>query len=523
MPHVLLGLDIGSSFVKATLVDADAGVPLARASAPGVEMPIASPRPGWAEQDPADWWRSVVETTREAVRRAGIGGLTVAAIGLSYQMHGLVVVDRRQRVLRPAIIWCDGRAVDVGRRAFDRIGRETCATRLLNAPGNFTASRLRWVKDHEPALFASIDKAMLPGDYVAMRMTGRAATTASGLSEAVLWDFLDRRLSDDALGAYELPASIVPDLVPTFGAQGALTPAAAAELGLSAGTPLTFRAGDQCTNAFALNVLDPGDVAATAGTSGVVYGIGAEPAWDDRSRVNTFLHVTDRPDAPRYGVLLCVNGAGSLYGWLKRTIAQGLTYEEMDRLALQAPIGSDGLVVLPYGNGAERTLENADPGCAAFGLAFNRHSTGHVLRAAQEGIAFALNYGLDVMRGMGVSVRAVRAGHANLFRSELFARAFAASSGAAVEVVATDGAEGAARAAGVGAGIFPTVPDSLAGLRVRARFDPDPDTASRYREAYECWLDGLAALLDQASSSSRRSPVSARMPDTSCTTSSAPR
>ena len=523
MPPLLLGLDIGSSFVKATLVDAETGLPLARASAPRVEMPIASPQPGWAEQDPGDWWRSVVETTRDVVRRAGGDGSSVAAIGLSYQMHGLVVVDRRQRVLRPAIIWCDSRAVGIGRRAFDLIGHDRCLARLLNSPGNFTASRLRWVKEREPDVFASVDKAMLPGDYLAMRLTGRVATTASGLSEAVLWDFLERRLSDDVLGAFDLSPSLIPELVPTFGEQGLLAPAAAAELGLAPGTPLSFRAGDQPTNAFALNVLDPGEVAATAGTSGVVYGVGASPGRDDRSRVNTFLHVTDRSDAPRLGVLLCVNGAGSLYGWLKRTIAQGLSYEEMDRLALEAPVGADGLVVLPYGNGAERTLENADPGGTVFGLAFNRHSTAHLLRAAQEGIVFALNYGIDVMRGMGIAVTAVRAGHANLFLSDLFSRAFADTSGAVVELMATDGAEGAARAAGVGAGIFPTGRDSLAGLRVHARYDPDLATASRYRDAYTRWLDRLASVTGQPSESSRRSPVSARMPAASCTTSSVPR
>ncbi len=523
MPHVLLGLDIGSSFVKATLVDVGSGTALSRASAPGVEMPIASPQPGWAEQDPADWWRSVVEATRGAVRQAGLDGSSVAAIGLSYQMHGLVVVDRWQRVLRPAIIWCDGRAVEVGRRAFDRMGRERCLGRLLNAPGNFTASRLRWVKEHEPGLFASIDKAMLPGDYIAMRLTGRVATTASGLSEAVLWDFADRRLSGDMLEALELPASIVPELVPTFGEQGMLAPAAAAELGLRAGTPLTYRAGDQPNNAFSLNVLDPGEVAATAGTSGVVYGVGAEPRVDDRSRVNTFLHVSDRPDAARYGVLLCVNGTGALYRWLRQEVARGLSYAEMDRLAHDAPIGSDGLVVLPFGNGAERTLENADPGGAVLGLSFNRHSAAHLLRAAQEGIVFALNYGLDLMRGMGIAVASVRAAHGNLFLSDLFARAFADTSGGVVELMATDGAEGAARAAGVGAGIFPTMRDSLAGLRVSARIEPDPETVSHYRAAYGRWLDALAATAAHSSASSRRSPVSERTPDASCTTSSVPR
>ena len=444
MPHVLLGLDIGSSFVKAAIVDVASGAALARASAPGVEMPIASSQPGWAEQDPADWWRSVVEATRAAVRQAGLDGASVAAVGLSYQMHGLVVVDRWQRVLRPAIIWCDGRAVEVGRLAFDRLGRERCLARQLNSPGNFTASRLRWVKQHEPGLFASIDKAMLPGDYVAMRLTGRIATTASGLSEAILWDFVGGCLSRDVLEALELPSSVVPEVVPTFGEQGVLAPAAAAELGLSAGTPLTYRAGDQPNNAFSLGVLDPGEVAATAGTSGVVYGVGAEPRFDERGRVNTFLHVSDRPGAPRYGVLMCVNGTGSLYRWVRQTVGRGLSYDEMDNLALGAPIGSDGLVVLPYGNGAERTLEDADPGAAFLGLAFNRHSTAHLLRAAQEGIVFALSYGLDVMRGLGITAASVRAGMGNLFLSELFARAFADTSGGVVELMATDGAEGAA-------------------------------------------------------------------------------
>ncbi len=506
MPRLLLGLDIGSSFVKAALVDAGTGVPVARASAPVAEMPIASPQLGFAEQDPADWWRYAVVTTREALRRAGASGSSVAAVGLSYQMHGLVVVDREQRVLRPAIIWCDGRAVEIGRRAFDRIGHRACLKHLLNSPGNFTASRLRWVKEHEPKLFASIDKMMLPGDYLAMRLTGRVTTTASGLSEGVLWDFLDRRVSSDVLEAYDLSPALVPDLVPTFGAQGVLTRRAAVQLDLPAGTPLTYRAGDQPNNAFALNVLEPGEVAATAGTSGVVYGIGAEPCWDDQSRVNTFLHVNDRPGAPRYGVLLCVNGAGSLYSWMRRTLVRGMSYEEMNRLALDAPVGSDGIVVLPYGNGAERTLSNRDPGLTVLGLSFNRHSTAHLLRAAQEGIVFALNYGIDIMRGMSIDVVAVRAGRANLFLSEVFARAFADTSGAVVELFDTDGAEGAARAAGVGAGVYPTVRDAFIGLRDCARFEPDAATALRYRDAYGRWLDGLARCTGAAApaSSGRR-------------------
>jgi xylulokinase len=468
MARLLLGLDIGSSFVKAALVDADTGALVGQASVPDREMAIAAPRPGWAEQDPAEWWTQAVAATRAAIVRSGLPGASVAAVGISYQMHGLVVVDRAQRVLRPAIIWCDGRAVAIGERAFSEIGRLSCLARLLNSPGNFTASKLRWVKEHEPDLFASIDTFML-------------------------WDYLDGRVSEDVLAVYDLPRSLIPDVVPTFGDQGAVTPQAAGELGIGPGVPVTYRAGDQPNNAFSLNVLEPGEIAATAGTSGVVYGVGDQAAWDNESRVNTFLHVNHRQGAPRYGVLLCVNGTGSLNRWLKNVMGDGLSYEEMNRLALQTPIGSDGVVVLPYGNGAERTLSNRDPGAAVVGLSFNRHTRAHLCRAAQEGIAFALNYGMDIMRGMGVDVKAVRAGRANMFLSPLFARAFADTSGAVVELFETDGAQGAARAAGVGAGIFPTPGDAFKGLRAVSRYEPETATSSQYRDAYARWREVLGS------------------------------
>ncbi len=495
MTHLLLGLDIGSSFVKAAIVDADTGLLVAQASSPATEMAIDAPRPGWAEQDPAVWWTNAVAATRQAIQRSSAPGSAIRAVGVSYQMHGLVVVDRHQQVLRPAIIWCDGRAVEIGERAFERIGRLSCLARLLNSPGNFTASKLRWVKECEPDVFAAVDKAMLPGDYIAMRLTGRAATTASGLSEGIFWDFLDGRVSQDVLDVYQLTASMIPEVVPTFGDQGAVGDAAAAELGISAGTMVAYRAGDQPNNAFSLKVLEPGEVAATAGTSGVVYGVGDRAQWDTESRVNTFLHVNHRPGAPRYGVLLCVNGTGSLYSWAKRTMGADLSYDGMNQLALEAPIGADGVVVLPFGNGAERTLSNRNPGAAILHLSFNRHTRAHLFRAAQEGVVFALNHGMDIMREMGVDVRAVRAGRANMFLSPLFARAFADTSGAVVELFETDGAQGAARAAGVGAGIFPTVADAFGGLRACARYEPDPKTAPGYRAAYDCWRETLTRFV----------------------------
>ena len=486
----LLGLDVGSSFVKAALLDADSGMLAGAASSPATEMRIEAPRPGWAEQDPGEWWRHVVLATRQVLHQTSAPPEAVAAIGISYPMHGLVLVDREQQPLRPAIIWCDSRAVAIGDAAFEAIGRVNCFARLLNSPGNFTASKLKWVKDHEPAVFARADKMLLPGDYVAMRLTGRAATTACGLSEAVLWDFLDGTVSQDVLGVFGLDPKLLPEIVPTFGHQGELTAAAAAEIGLRAGTPVAYRAGDQPNNAFSLKVLGPGEVAATAGTSGVVYGVGDQATWDSGSRVNTFLHVTHAPGTPRYGTLLCVNGTGAVNSWLRRALAPGgagLSYEEMNALAAGAPIGSDGVILLPFGNGAERALGNREPGVSVHGLSVVRHDRRHLLRAAQEGIVFALHHGMAIMRAMGIEAHTVRAGRANMFLSPVFAHAFASVTGTCLELFDTDGAQGAARAAGLGIGVFGTLADAFASLRVLDRIEASAIDRERYLEAYAAW------------------------------------
>jgi xylulokinase len=494
----LLGLDVGSSFVKASLVHADRGIAVASASAPATEMAIESPRPGWAEQHPDDWWTNIVSATRRVLREAGASPDSIAAVGVSYQMHGLVLVDRAQRVLRPAIIWCDSRAVGVGEWGFEAIGRLSCLARYLNSPGNFTASKLKWVKDHEPEVFAATYKAMLPGDYVAMRLTGDIATTTTGLSEAILWDYLEGALGRDVLDVFGLSAEVLPAVVPTLGPQGHVRAAAAAELGLCPGIPVSYRAGDQPNNAFSLGVLEPGEVAATAGTSGVVYGVNDQATWDQQSRVNTFLHVNHSPGQPRYGVLLCVNGTGALYSWLKRTLggeSAHLSYDQMNAEAAATEIGADGLLLVPYGNGAERTLANRNPGASLHGLSLVRHGRGHLCRAAQEGIAFALRYGLDIMRDMGVAASSVRAGRANLFLSPLFAQAFADICGASIELFETDGAQGAARAAGVGAGIFPTIDAAFAGLHAVHRIEPDGERGARYAAIYERWRQALEGSL----------------------------
>jgi xylulokinase len=494
----LIGFDVGSFSIKAALLDADTGEVKASATCPKTELPIQARRSGWVEQDPAVWWENVTAAARELKAAVPRAYAAVSAIGISYQMHGLVLLDKSGRVLRPAIIWCDSRAVETGEKAFRGIGEQVCLSRLLNSPGNFTASKLAWVKENEPEIFSAAARMLLPGDYIALRMTGEIRTTPSGLSEGILWDFSRGALADIVLDWYGIPRDLVPDAAPSFSVQGTLTSEAAAALGLGKGIPVSYRAGDQPNNAFSLNVLDPGEVATTAGTSGVVYGVSGTPTHDPRSRVNTFVHVTHSVQAPRYGVLLCVNGTGILNSWIRRVLAgngSAPPYEELNRIASQAPVGSDGLTILPFGNGAERTLENRNPGSSIVGLDFNRHGISHLLRASQEGIVFALRYGLTIMKAMGIEIRTVRAGYANMFLSPLFRDAFATVTGARVELYRTDGAQGAARGAGIGAGVYSSAREAFSGLSAVMSVEPATGDAAAYEEAYGRWEEALRRSL----------------------------
>jgi xylulokinase len=492
---LLLGYDVGSSSIKATLMEAETGRVIVSASSPETEMEIIAIRPGWAEQHPQVWWENVIRATAKIKSSSEIDIQHVKAIGIAYQMHGLVVVDRKQQVLRPSIIWCDSRAVDIGKHAFLNIGEKLCLERLLNSPGNFTASKLKWVMQNEPEIYDRIHKAMLPGDYVAMVMSGEVKTTPSGLSEGIMWDFHKQELAKFVLDYYGISNDLIPTVVPTFSIQGELTKKAAHELGLKPGTKIAYRAGDQPNNALSLNVLNPGEIAATAGTSGVVYGVGDKANYDSKSRVNTFVHVNHNADNPRYGVLLCLNGTGILNSWLRHNFVgfgeHEITYEKMNELALQAPVGSEGLVTLPYGNGAERSLEDEDIGAIFHGLKFNTHDRTHFLRAAQEGVVFALNYGVGIMRGMGIDAKTIRAGNANMFLSNLFGEAFATITGANIELFHTDGSQGAARGAGIGAGIYKNHKDAFIGLEITSVIEPNKKLASGYQEAYERWKNVL--------------------------------
>jgi xylulokinase len=490
----LLGYDIGSSSVKAALIEAETGKTVASATSPSVEMPMFAAQEGWAEQDPEMWWRETVQATKILRGQVHFDKNDIGAIGISYQMHGLVLVNKDQKALRSSIIWCDSRAVGIGQQAFLDLDEAYCLAHYLNAPGNFTASKLRWVIEHEPHIWAQTDKMLLPGDFIAMKLSGQVQTTVSGLSEGIMWDFKNKTIAHRLLEKYSIREDVVPQIVDTFSKQSFVNKAAAEELGLAEGTPITYRAGDQPNNAFSLNVLNPGEVAATAGTSGVVYGINNEARFDDKSRVNSFVHVNNTEGVTRNGVLLCINGTGILNSWLRRIVGN-FDYQQMNTEGAKTPIGAEGLMFLPFGNGAERILENRPSSATMKGLNFNTHGQGHLFRAAQEGIVYALNYGLGIMKDMGVAVNTVRAGNANMFLSPLFREAFSNTTGATIELYDTDGAAGAARGAGVGVGYYGSFSEAFVGLNKIKTVEPQANLQAQYQEVYEKWVQNVAVDL----------------------------
>lgn len=492
----LLGIDIGSSSVKASILNGETGEIAGSSYYPKSEMTITAKQSGWAEQQPELWWDNLKLAILEAKSLAKISGNEIVAIGISYQMHGLVVVDKHQNLLRPSIIWCDSRATEIGSKAFNEIGNEKCLNALLNSPGNFTASKLKWVKDNEPSLYEKIDKIMLPGDYIAMKMTGEIRTTASGLSEGMFWDFRKNEVSDLVLNYYGFRKELIPELVDTFGIQGQVSAKIASELGLKSGVPVSYRAGDQPNNALSLNVLNPGEIAATAGTSGVVYGVSGEVKYDPQSRVNTFAHVNHSAASNRLGVLLCINGTGILNSWLNKNVGnKSYSYEQMNELAAAIPTGSEGVSILPFGNGAERVLGNKNIGAQICGVDFNRHSQGHLFRAAQEGIVFSFKYGMDILKGIGIDAKVIRAGKANMFLSPVFRETLANIAGVSIELYNTDGSAGAARGAGVGSGYYTSFAEAFSGLKKMEMVEPDLKEKDRVNQAYQLWEENLKKFI----------------------------
>ena len=492
----LLGYDIGSSSIKAALVAIDTRQTVDVVQYPESEMEIASGALGWAEQHPDMWWENLCKATQKLLKANNqISPDDIKGIGIAYQMHGLVIVDKEKNVLRPSIIWCDSRAVEIGDKAFHDLGENRCLQTLLNAPGNFTASKLKWVKENEPEVYEKIDKFMLPGDFIGMKMTGSILTTMSGLSEGIMWDFKASGTASFLFDYYGISEALVPEVVASCGEHGKLTESAAGALGLREGIPVTYRAGDQPNNAMCLNVLEPGEIAATGGTSGVVYGITDQAVFDKASRVNAFLHVNHTLEKPRIGILLCINGAGIQYSWIKKQLTEnGITYQELEKMAQAVPVSSDGLRIIPFGNGAERILGNKNIGSHFVNLNFNRHKKAHMVRASLEGIAFSFIYGIDILKDMDLDIQLIRVGNDNLFQSGIFSSTIASLLGCDIEVVDTTGAVGAAKAAGIATGYYNDLREANEGLKVVNRFAPDSNTGI-YEDAYRVWRNDLEKIL----------------------------
>ncbi len=483
-----LGYDIGSSSIKAALFDIELGREKGHSTFPKDEMKIISNFSGWAEQDPENWWESVISATKELLSGTKVNPGDIKAIGISYQMHGLVLVDKNQNVLRPSIIWCDSRAVKIGNKAFNEIGKDKCLKSLLNSPGNFTASKLRWVFENEPEIFNKVHKFMLPGDYIAMRLTGDITTSTTGLSEGILWNFEKDEPADFLMDNYGISKDLLPKIVPGFGEQCRLSKKASEQTGLPEGIPVTYRAGDQPNNAFSLNVLRPNEIASTAGTSGVIYGVSEQIKYDPEGRVNTFIHVNHTKDSKRLGILLCINGTGISYNWIRKVLFKSsIGYDELTSIAESANIGSDGLIFLPFGNGAERMLYNRELGASFEGINFNIHDQNQMVRAVLEGVAFSFYYGVKILNELAVNPKVIRAGLANMYLSKTFRNTLATLIGAEIQLYNTDGALGAARAAAFGAGFYSSFDDAFKDLECLSTVEPDIKYETEYRSAYEKW------------------------------------
>ncbi|UZO80033.1 FGGY family carbohydrate kinase [Aquimarina sp. ERC-38] len=485
-----IGIDLGSSSIKVSLITSD-GKALKTVQEPEEEMNILVPGKNWAEQNPETWWSYTCSAIARVCDEAQIATKEIKGIGIAYQMHGLVLIEKNGDVLRNAIIWCDSRAVAIGDQAFQDIGEEVCMNEMLNSPANFTASKLKWLQVNEPEVYQQIHKIMLPGDFIAYKLSGKAQTTTSGLSEGVFWNFKEDKVSKILLDHYNIKKELLPEIVPTFGKQSEVSAKGEEATGIQKGTPILYRAGDQPNNAFSLNVLNPGEVAVTGGTSGVLYAVTESMVSTEGVKLNNFAHVNHDPQHPRIGKLLCINGCGIQYRWLKEQLGfKEDAYEQMNQLASSVPIGADGVVCIPFGNGAERMLNNKIVGTHYLNLNLPVHNKSHLCRATLEGIAFTFVYGMELLKKDNSAINLIRAGSDNLFRSQIFAETIATLTGQEIEVYNTTGAIGAARAAGLTLGTIKSMKDLVLKEDYVKTYKP-LTTKKEYQKAYTRWRKAL--------------------------------
>lgn len=488
---LLCGVDVGTSSIKVSVVDAANQQLIYSTSFPEIENEISAPELGFAEQDPEHWWICVKQAILKANSSNTYNAKDIVSIGISYQMHGLVVIDKAHQVLRPSIIWCDSRAIEIGSKAYEGIGKTYCENNLLNSPGNFTASKLAWVKNHQPEIYDKIHLAMLPGDFIAGRLTNEFTTTNSALSEGIFWDFKIDQVSKPLMDYFGFDSKMIPPVYPVFSNHGTISEYVAKELGLNNQVQVSYKAGDQPNNAFSLGVLEPGEIATTAGTSGVVYGVSDSLTYDQMNRVNSFAHVTHTKDSTRIGVLMCINGTGILNRWVRQNIASDLSYNQMNELASQSPIGSRGLVCLPFGNGAERIFQNRNIGASFQNLDFNQHAKTDIIRSAQEGIAFSMAYGIEMLSATGINAHKLKAGYANMYLSDVFTTSLVNAANVAVDLLESDGSFGAALGSGLGIGYYHSAKETISNIKRISTYEPKVELISKTLDAYSYWKESI--------------------------------
>jgi xylulokinase len=497
----LLGLDIGTSGVKALIMDEKAE----KITTSTVEYPLKTPKVNWAEQEPTDWWNGTVEAIKQVINKSSVDPKGIKGIGLSGQMHGLVALDKEYKVLRPAILWCDQRTGKQCQYITEKIGAERLIDLVSNpALTGFTAGKLIWVRENEPEIYEKIYKILLPKDYIRFRLTGEFATEVSDASGTLFLDVKKRKWSDELLDELDIDKDILPECFESSVVSGKVNTKASKETGLMEGTPVVGGGGDQAAQAVGTGIIKEGVISSTIGTSGVVFAASDEHHLDPGHTLHTFCHAV-KGKWHLMGVML---SAGGSLRWLRDTLFEDLkaeaekkgvdTYVLMEEKASDVPVGSEGLIFLPYLTGERAPYADPNARGVFFGLSL-RHTDGHFVRSVLEGVAFGLRDSLEVIKSLDISVKEIRNSGGGA-KSPFWRQIQADINGSPMTTInVTDGgALGVALLAGEGTGVYSSLEDACdAIIKVKSSTDPDKDNVEKYNDYYNIYRSLYPALKDR--------------------------